>query len=544
MVDGTNSVVTGGSDSGVVASLKIGEFPRVGVPRQDKNGADVYEVCDGVEVLACDTKTGAPGYYKVSALTVEQNCETVEVTLGGRSVIVSDNESLSAFDTATGRLAKYSPANIGNRLVPVFKRNPVAFGDYGDRDLGWLLGAHISDGWVAGGIVGYSKAEKCKRDAYVSIFRRHHENFTMHEYAESTGGKKLGDSVKIHLCSMTAVAWMNGFDLVDREAAALSDKRTSLFKRIPARLITEGSEEFLWGMLSGLLDGDGTIVCNTAAANGKPRYACRYSTSSKTLADDVCSLCYRLGIRYNITTVPPRGLSNTAYVVTPSSVDVSANIGKLSCIGERELSVLSAWRAAPSGMDKTDMIPISDKEFREIRDIAHPSVNAALYNVIMRTTTSGYRKASRWSLMRHIVEVKDASPSLYARVMNTDTVWYGVDSVTPAGKREVFDLLVEDANVFAVNNGIIVWDTMNFHVPATDKAAKQALEKMLPSKNLIALSDLESPVHAPTMEMTMGLYMLTKDPNNKPVRKFASAAEAVKAYRAGELGANDPVEIG
>lgn len=86
-------------------------------------------------------------------------------------------------------------------------------------------------------------------------------------------------------------------------------------------------------------------------------------------------------------------------------------------------------------------------------------------------------------------------------------------------------------------------DQANFHVPVSDKAVDQAKSKMLPSANLTSLTDLRSVRHSPSMEMTMGLYQLTREPSKKPVRVYANAAQARAAYRAGEIAANDPVEI-
>lgn len=86
-------------------------------------------------------------------------------------------------------------------------------------------------------------------------------------------------------------------------------------------------------------------------------------------------------------------------------------------------------------------------------------------------------------------------------------------------------------------------DQMNFHVPASQKANEQAKEKMLPSSNLFSLTDLHSVRHSPTMEMTSGLYALTRPASQKPTRRFVSTREAEDAYRRGELGANDPIEI-
>ena len=86
-------------------------------------------------------------------------------------------------------------------------------------------------------------------------------------------------------------------------------------------------------------------------------------------------------------------------------------------------------------------------------------------------------------------------------------------------------------------------DTVNFHVPVSDKAVKQANEKMLPSENLISLTDLKSARHPISKEQILGLFNLTQPPTNKPVKVFRTKEEAKRAYANGEIGMNDPIEI-
>lgn len=86
-------------------------------------------------------------------------------------------------------------------------------------------------------------------------------------------------------------------------------------------------------------------------------------------------------------------------------------------------------------------------------------------------------------------------------------------------------------------------DTVNLHVPAGEKAAKQALEKMLPSKNLFSLTDLKSVRYKPEKEQISGLWALTRGKTRKPTRVFNSKQEAIAAYRNGEIGPNDPIDI-
>lgn len=130
------------------------------------------------------------------------------------------------------------------------------------------------------------------------------------------------------------------------------------------------------------------------------------------------------------------------------------------------------------------------------------------------------------------------------RLVESDVSWVGIKSVEKTGKVEVgYDLTVPGPDTFMSDDGIILSNTVNIHVPASEKAAKQALEKMLPSKNLFSLTDLKSVRYKPEKEQISGLWALTRGKTRKPVKVYNSKEEAIKAYRNGEIGPNDPVEI-
>ena len=191
------------------------------------------------------------------------------------------------------------------------------------------------------------------------------------------------------------------------------------------------------------------------------------------------------------------------------------------------------------------MVPVSLSEMEALRFVKGFKVGGSLYNTLIRTRKQGAMRGGRDNLMKIIDGLKedDATKALAERVLNTNTKWVQISSVEPAGKREVFDLEVETTKTFVINDGVVVWDTVNIHVPASDKAAKQALEKMLPSKNLFSLTDMKSVRYKPEKEQISGLWALTRGRTRKPTRYFSSKAEAIAAYRNGEIGPNDPVEI-
>jgi hypothetical protein len=85
-------------------------------------------------------------------------------------------------------------------------------------------------------------------------------------------------------------------------------------------------------------------------------------------------------------------------------------------------------------------------------------------------------------------------------------------------------------------------DTMNYHVPVSDGAVKDALEKMLPSKNLLSTKNFKAH-QLPKNEYQGGLYQATAFVSNKPERYFDTKADAIRAYKAGEIGPDQKVVI-
>lgn len=527
--------------------MKIGEFPRVGTPMKDRNGADVYVVPEGVQVMACDPTTGETGYYPVSHFTVEESCHTVKVLAGGREVIVSDNESLAVFDSEAGTLVKAKPVETEKRLIPVFRKDPTGFGQFGTRDMGWWVGSFLSDGWISNpSQIGYCKEEKAKRQEFHRISRQFCPNFLYKEYtgsAEDAG--KLGSSVKAHLSGADIVEFAQSFNMYNEEEkhriCVTEGDRSCLAKWLAPELLQKGSEEFLWGVLCGLIDGDGSITKNTTT--GKPRFGCRISTSSKLLKDSVEMLCYKLGIRTSTTTVPPKGWSREAYIVCPSTVDMFRNITKIQCIGSRESALLSEWAGSPS-VEKHDPVPLTAEEKKILQPYVNSKGDKGTYSSLSTTSRTGCCRANRDGLLRHLDFIQKELPSLYKRICAYNTMWVTIDSVEDAGDRPVFDLVVEGAKVYAVNKGIVIYDTAVAHVPVTKSAAKEAWERMRPSRNLIGIRHGKV-VYPVEKEYLQGLYLATRrNQRNKseiPVR-FNSYEDAVAAYKKGQIDIDTPIE--
>lgn len=86
-------------------------------------------------------------------------------------------------------------------------------------------------------------------------------------------------------------------------------------------------------------------------------------------------------------------------------------------------------------------------------------------------------------------------------------------------------------------------DAMQYHVPSTEDAAKEAIEKMLPSKNLFSTASFKAH-YVPNKDYQAGIYLATSriDKKQKP-RVYKSRQDAIQAYRRGEIDVDSPVHI-
>ena len=86
-------------------------------------------------------------------------------------------------------------------------------------------------------------------------------------------------------------------------------------------------------------------------------------------------------------------------------------------------------------------------------------------------------------------------------------------------------------------------DTMNFHVPASDGAVKDAVEKMLPSRNLFAVRNFR--VHQlPANEFAGGLFHATSTTDTtRPEQVFRTVADLRDAVQDGRVSADTRVVV-
>lgn len=525
-----------GKKQDIYFCMSIGKFPKIGNPIKDKNGADVYQIPDGIEILTYDFNMNKICYKPIRYFTIEHNCQLYEIRTRSTIVKVSDNESLMVFDHNTGNLKKQTPEGAKNMLVPILKKYPITGNKY-DFDIGWWIGAFISDGWASGGrCIAYAKLEDEKRERFVKIARHKIcENFICNEYVGIAGDNKYGNSKKVHLNGKDLHKIVDEWGLV-REGN--SQIRQALNKFIPFNLIDDMSEDALWGLFCGLIDGDGSIYYSEKYN----RFNFTYHTSSRYLVHSIKYLCKKLGIRYTFSINKPKPKTHTkeSYSFAFSVIDIWFNKKHLKFVGNRENELFKLFKSnMPDIYHTSDYIPLTKEE------ILYLAQYPATRSVYFRYKKDIYPKLNRHRLLKYFDEypdLKQTLPELYKRILNQDLLWEPIEGVTKLNKETVYDFAL-DTGVFVVNAGIIVRDTMTFHVPVSDKAVQEARDLMLPSKNLLSIQLYKAHM-MPQNEFLWGLYLASNKKNPKSNKRIFQNKEAlVRALLRGEVRLDDEIEI-
>ena len=86
-------------------------------------------------------------------------------------------------------------------------------------------------------------------------------------------------------------------------------------------------------------------------------------------------------------------------------------------------------------------------------------------------------------------------------------------------------------------------DAVNYHVPVSREAVKEAIGKMMPEHNLLSARDFTAH-YKPEYEFVHGLYLATrKRAGEKASMTFKTKKDAIAAYERGEIDADTPINV-
>lgn len=583
-----NARILAKTDSGVIAEMDIKDVPFLAdTKRLDKNGASVYDVPAGIEVLAATPEKGVR-WEKVDTFTREEGCVLKKVTTSrGFDVVCSANESLAAFNPEGGlqRIKPddaiiYTEGKNGKAVVdfahavPITRRIPIAnpLREHG-FELGWLIGAFVSDGTLNDTGLTFTKLNDATRATFLKYmgivsgtpgleeFARTYSD--LHDAAKNGGVG--GMSVKLcitasKLPKMIVDLFSSCYDKELRAKYADTGERSCLAKRLPADFVTYG-KDVLMGIVSGLLDGDGSLSIKKDKKKkgndtwvGKPQVLCSISTSSAGLRDDIILMSKMLGLSMTYSTVKAtkeRTQTHDNYVLIVSTEWLWDNLRCIKLASENEAyEYLKKNKPDCSTINVTPMsyyaLTKLEKAYPEVKKI--PS-NNAWCTIKSRTKKYGYELFSRDTtrryaeLIMHYVPDYKNDPALWSVVraaFDDDITWTRYKSIEDAPTEPVYDLGVPGAKVFALSSGLIVYDTINVHVPASDAASKEVAEKLLPSHQPFMGRVEDTVIHTPKQEEILGLYTAATAPATKPI-EFNSREDAMKAIRQGNVKLSDDI---
>jgi hypothetical protein len=135
-------------------------------------------------------------------------------------------------------------------------------------------------------------------------------------------------------------------------------------------------------------------------------------------------------------------------------------------------------------------------------------------------------------------------PAWKAIAINDAIHFEKVVEVVKTGRRETgHDLTVPGYETFMSVDGIILSNTMSFHVPASGEAVAEVARKMMPSQQLLSTSQFKAHF-IPRQEFALGLWQASRGSNKKAAAKvYAGALEALADFQKGRLHLDSVVDI-
>jgi hypothetical protein len=535
---------------------------------------DWYEVPSGIKVLAMNDN-GALAWSDVSLWTVHRDCPVQIVTLSSGRQIFTDDDPRAVFGIPAGtlQLQRATPAealkkrflvpriqrckgienaeileiqteaiapvrgNRGNALKPVLPLTGI---------FGYIIGVAAGDGWAT-----TNECDFCVASITPEIVNRL-DRFIPKLFAEQSPQR----------CSVVSHESYGQSERHTWTSVALNQlvshlvRRGARCKQLPTWFLGAPAN-FRRGLFAGLMDTDGSI--SVSNAKKKPQLMANFSSTSLRLCQEVALLASSLGIRSRVTaSKTPAG--KPYWMLSFSNSDIK-RWGGVGMVHPEKLAKLRSVEIEASGTQaSTELVPVSAQLATAIcKAIPTPGDRSlwpagrnTVYTAFAHAKKNGYTtRETAKRVLDHVADPESitshADWKFWQSLVESDQVtWDMVESVDISDNPQTgYDLTVPGCETFADINGVILSNTMQFHVPTTDEAVKEAYDRMMPSKNLISPGDFKTPMHMPGQEYLGGIYHSTKDhkDSKKRPRVFRNKADAIAAHKRGEISVDTPVEI-
>lgn len=155
-----------------------------------------------------------------------------------------------------------------------------------------------------------------------------------------------------------------------------------------------------------------------------------------------------------------------------------------------------------------------------------------------------YVKDNRWQLKQYIPSLAEYKFT-YFRDMdyNPDIIYVKIANVDYTLKKETgYDLTVPGYETFMSTNGIVLSNTINVHVPGLPEAVDDAINKLMPSKNIFQIRDLRNIENPIKQDFMISLFTSANAPAEKRY-VFKTKEDALRAIKNGTVKLSDEVEF-
>lgn len=591
--EGGQNITIGKNDKCMFATAAgaLSELPVIeGTETRKSATVTEWDVQPGFYTDTIDPETGNRGLSRITKVSRHTDLRMFDCVLStkGRfahTITASEDHSLITLDPKTLQLVKTRPEDAVGCLVPrVVKNagnNPDVCARYIKIDkeypasykLGVFIGLMLGDGWISCQNLAFMACcDKSLQEAVTALMKE------LEGVLPQTKPAKLFDH--------------------NQDAKRFSENRsqrfsfylTSEFNKAFHKLIGDGaynkripegsllaSRAHLTGILMGLLATDGSVTYSTG---GKTRRTAAktvtLNTTSCLLRDGVQELCARLGIRTSATPYRGKHSKVPCYAVTLSVFDLTKAAKrepalfriplhrKQDALEKITLEVENVSRDTNS----TDIVPLPEK-LRGPIVFSGAAKKLGKVAVVCKALDKGYcNRELALALCEHLcttdwdtyteptsipkrmrqeqsaADVEDCVGLWISIVSDTGVMWEHIDAVTPSACTEGWDCTVPGPYTFTLASGAVVQDTANIHAPVSDKAKREAWNRLLPSRNLTTLSNHKI-MDKPEKEYMQGLYISTRvgKPSPRGTLKFNSVEEAKAAFKRGEIDVDTPIDI-
>jgi DNA-directed RNA polymerase subunit beta len=547
-----------------IIHINIENFPRIKDSCEiQNNGNELYKVPDGISIFTIDSKTHKFLEVPVTQFSVHKNLTNYIVKLSDKNeLILSSDQSAIALNMVTFELEKISPRDLFKKAIPKLRKLdiiPSLFKipliDYSKsdinlitgkdtikcideieltREVGHFIGIMIGNGWIS-------------NDVDICMATVHPE---IKKIFNDTINKMMKEDIGIY--SIDAPHSFMGYDCFSTKHTKTS---VSLAKNIKTWIghlaknkhlpifFMSTSEEFRLGLLSGLIDTDGTSTWNHSQ-DKKSQYILLYSTTSIRLAEEIVTLSRTLGISASITSSKrDTCVEYTVVFSTQTIVDKKLNFINPDKKEAFEKFQATGGETSASMAARLDMVPFSDDmyiKFRlHIKSNKYPNLYSSMYDAV----NSGCISRSTAIKIINILPKGIADTRWIEIVNNKDITWvYAKNIELNKELLTMYDITAPGSYTFMLNNGIICQDTFQLHVPISSKALQEA-ELMKPSASMLK-TGYDTVLNKPSLDITAGSWLVSKGKGGKETNlSFNNIDDARESFKNNKFTYGDNVTI-